>query len=49
VIITYSKHGRTARDSAKLVAHLLKSENELIEILEIGGSVAQDIRGVVKD
>jgi hypothetical protein len=49
MIITYSKHGRTSRDSAKLVAHLLKPENEKIEILEIGGSVARDIAGVVKD
>ena len=49
MIITYSKHGRTSRDSANLVAHLLKPENERIELLEIGGSVAQDLQGVVKD
>jgi hypothetical protein len=49
MIITYSKHGRTPRDSKNLIAHLLKAENETIEILEIGNSVAQDLAGVVKD
>lgn len=49
MIITYSKHGRTARDSAKLIAHLLKPENDHIEILDIGNSVAADLPGGVRD
>lgn len=49
MIITYSKHGRTSRDSAKLIAHLLKPENDHIEILDIGNSVAADLPGVIRD
>jgi hypothetical protein len=49
VIITYSKHGRSARDSANLIAHLLNPENEVVEILTIENSVATDLPGVVKD
>jgi hypothetical protein len=49
VIITYSAHGRTARDSANLIAHLLKPENAMVKILAIGGSVATDLPGVIRD
>jgi hypothetical protein len=49
VIVTTSKHGRTPEDCANLVAHLLDEENEAIEILEIGNSVALDLKGVVRD
>jgi hypothetical protein len=49
VIITYSKHGRSSRDSANLIAHLQDPENETIEVLAIGNSVASDLAGVVKD
>lgn len=49
MITTYSKHGRTSQDGARLTAHLLKPENVSIEILGIGNSVAADLAGVVKD
>lgn len=49
MINTTSKHGRTSRDSANLVAHLLKPENDAVEVLEIGNSVATDIEGVLRD
>ncbi|WP_271529062.1 hypothetical protein [Bradyrhizobium sp. CCBAU 25338] len=49
MIITISKHGRTRRDGAQLVQHLLKPENEAIEVLEIGNCAATDIEGVIRD
>lgn len=49
MITTYSKHGRTSQDGAKLVAHLLKPENVSIEVLGIGNSVATDLVGIVRD
>ena len=49
MIVTTSKHGRKTADYATLLAHLLKPENESIEILEIGNSVAADISGVLDD
>lgn len=47
--ITTSRHGCRRRDFVNLANHLLKPENEAIEILEIGNSVAGDLAGVLAD
>jgi hypothetical protein len=49
VIITTSKHGRTPGDSANLIEHLFKPENDSVEVLEIGNSVATDLAGAIRD
>jgi hypothetical protein len=49
MIMTYAKHGRSARDSANLIVHLGKPENIVVKILAIGGSVATDLPGVIAD
>ena len=49
MIATTAKHGRTPQDSSNLLAHLIDEENEQIEILEIGHSVAVDLAGVLRD
>lgn len=49
MIVTYEKHGRSARDAACLLVHLQKPENESVRLLEIGNSVALDMAGVIRD
>ena len=49
MIITNSKHGRVPKDGRRLVAHLLKDENESIEVAEIGNSVAASLDGAIRD
>jgi len=49
MIMTYSKHGRSKQDCNNLIEHLLNPENESIEILAIGNSMATDLPGVIQD
>jgi hypothetical protein len=49
VIINCSKHGRTRRDTAKLAAHLYKSENSYVLLAEVGNTAATDLAGVLRD
>ena len=49
MIINCSKHGRSRRDTAKLAAHLYKSENDFTILAEIGNSAATDLKGVLRD
>lgn len=49
MIITIERHGCRRQDFVKLTDHLLKPENETIEILGIGNSIASDLAGVLED
>ncbi|MBR0832020.1 hypothetical protein JQ612_02355 [Bradyrhizobium manausense] len=49
MIINSSKHGRTRRDTAKLAAHLYKSENDFVLLAEVGNTVAADLAGALRD
>ncbi|QDM32869.1 hypothetical protein FNL55_17030 [Tardiphaga sp. vice352] len=49
MIINCTKHGRTARETAKLATHLYKTENLSIVLAEIGNSAAIDLKGVLLD
>lgn len=49
MIVTYEKHGRTREDSAALLAHLHKPENESILLLAVGNTSATDAAGALRD
>lgn len=49
MIINCSKHGRTRRDTAKLAAHLYKSENDFVVLAEVGNTAAMDLEGALRD
>lgn len=49
MIINCSKHGRTRRDTAKLAAHLYKSENDFVLLAEVGNTAAMDLAGALRD
>ena len=48
MIITCTKQGRTGRDAANLVAHLLKPDN-LFCLVRIGNSIAADLNALVRE
>lgn len=49
MIINCSKHGRTRRDTARLAAHLYKSENDFVLLAEVGNTAAVNLAGALRD